>query len=78
MFPILWALLLLPVTLGNIVKVDITRDTPGTRWSPGWTSEVGAQYFGGTLMSVKGIGGTLTYRFTGGSSRIIFGSHGSG
>ena len=64
MFSVLWALLL-PVVLGGSTKVDITTNTPGITWSPGWVYETGAQYLGGTLMSVRSAGATLTYKFTG-------------
>jgi len=71
MFSILWALLL-PVVLGGSAKVDITTDTPGITWSPGWVHEGGTQYFGETLMSARSAGATLTYKFTGRLSRIVF------
>jgi len=64
MFSLFWALLL-PLVLGKTVKVDITKDTPGTQWSSGWSSIAGSRYFGGTLMSVGDAGATLTYLFTG-------------
>lgn len=64
MFSLLRALLL-PFALGKTVKVDIKKNTPGTQWSSGWLSIIGSQYFGGTLMSVRDPGATLTYEFTG-------------
>lgn len=73
MFSLLWALLL-PFALGDTLKVDITKDTPGTQWSSEWSSANGSQYFGGTLISVENADATLAYKFTGGLSRVHFGS----
>ncbi|KAF9653732.1 hypothetical protein BDM02DRAFT_3182728 [Thelephora ganbajun] len=75
MLSILWAVLL-PFALGGTLKVDITKDTPGTKWSSGWSPVIGTQYFGGTLMSVRDAGATLTYSFTG-TKISVYGTEGT-
>lgn len=65
----LWTLLL-PFALGKTVRIDITKDTPGTRWSPGWSTIAGSQYFGGTLASARDADATLIFEFAGRLSRI--------
>lgn len=71
MFSILWVLLALPFALGNYLKVGITEDTPGIQWSSGWSMVPGEQSSGGTLISAKGAGAALIYKFTGRLSRIF-------
>lgn len=69
MFTVLWALLL-PLVLCKTVKVDITRGIPRTQWSSGWSSIAESRYFGGTLMSARDVGATVTYEFTGTAIRV--------